>query len=151
SARTAGTAFSTLSVGAVDAFWNTVATNATVRITGSDTNAILPANSALGATGFKTNFSLTFKTAGTQTVTATDVNDASKTNTSSLTTVTAGAFAKLQLLVPGETAAPGSTNGKVGIPGVEFSNVPFNVTVNGVDTNWNIISTNDTIRIASSD
>jgi hypothetical protein len=149
--RTAGTAFSTLSVGAVDAFWNTVATNATVQITSSDTNAILPANSALGATGLKTNFSLTFKTSGTQTVTATDVNDATKTNTSSLTTVMAGAFAKLQLLVPGETAAPGSTNGKVGTPAVEFSNVPFNVTVNGVDANWNLINTNDTIRIASSD
>jgi Bacterial Ig domain len=150
-ARIAGTAFSTLSVGAVDAFWNTIATNATVRITSSDTNATLPANSALGATGLKTNFSLTFKTAGTQTVTATDINDASKTNTSSLTTVTAGAFAKLQLLVPGETPAPGSTNGKIGTPAVEFSNVPFNVTVNGVDANWNLINTNDTIRIASSD
>lgn len=150
-ARTAGAAFSTLSVGAVDAYWNTVATNATVRITSSDANATLPANSALGATGLKTNFSLTFKTAGTQTVTATDINDAAKTNTSSLTTVTPGAFTKLQLLVPGETAAPGSAGGKVGTPAVEFSNIPFNVTVNGVDANWNLINTNDTIRIASSD
>ena len=84
-------------------------------------------------------------------MTATDLNDGTKNNTSSLTTVAAGTFAKLQLLVPGETAAPGSTIGKVGTPAVEFSNVPFNVTVNGVDANWNLINTNDNIRIVSSD
>jgi hypothetical protein len=150
-ARIAGTAFNILSVSAVDAFWNAVATNATVQITCSDTNATLPANSALGATGVKTNFALTFKTAGNQTVTATDLNDATRTNTSSIVAVQAGAFARLQLLVPGETAVPGSVNGKAGTPAIEFSNVPFNVTVNGVDANWNLINTNDSIHITSSD
>lgn len=150
-ARVAGTAFTNLSVGAVDAWWNQVATNATVQLTTSDTNAVLPAISPLGATGLKTNFSLTFKTAGNQTISAVDAGDATKTNTSSVTPVVAGAFAKLQLLVPGETAAPGTTNGKTGAPSPQNSNVPFNLTVNGVDANWNLINTNDTIRITSSD
>ena len=54
-------------------------------------------------------FSVTLKTAGSRTVTATDVTDGTKTaNTSPAMTVNAGAFAKLQILMPGETAAPGT-------------------------------------------
>jgi hypothetical protein len=150
-AQPAGNALTNLSVGAVDAFWNQVATNATVHFTTSDTNALPPANSALGTTGLKTNFSLTFRTAGPQTISAVDVSDATKTNTSSVTPVTAGGFAKLQLLVPGETAVPGTPTGKTGAPVLQNGNVPFNVTVNGVDANWNLVNTNDTIRITSSD
>ena len=37
-------------------------------------------------------------------------------NTSPPVTVNAGAFAKLQLLVPGESADPGSASGKSGSP-----------------------------------
>src|SRR5439155_5778378 len=66
-------------------------------------------------------------------------------------TVNVGAFAKLQLLVPGETAAPGSTSGKTGTPDGQISGTSFNVTVNSVDANWNLISTNDTVKITSSD
>jgi hypothetical protein len=44
---------------------------------------------------------------GSATVTGTDVTDGSKTaNTSSSVTVNAGSFVKLQVLAPGETAAP---------------------------------------------
>ena len=151
SARTAGTSFNILAVGTVDSFWNAVPTNVTVHITSSDLNATLPADSGLGAGGVKTNFALTFKTAGTQTITATDVNDATRTNTSSLTTVIPGAFNKLQVLVPGETAAPGSASGKLGSPLNQTSSIPFSVTVNGVDANWNLINTNDTVHLTSSD
>jgi hypothetical protein len=151
SARTAGTSFTNLSVGAVDAFWNVVPTNITVHITSSDANATVPANAPQGTTGVKTNFAFTFKTAGTQTVTAADANDVTKTNTGSPTTVIPSAFGKLQLLVPGETAAPGSISGKTGTPSIQNSNVAFSVTVNSVDTNWNLISTNDTVRITSTD
>jgi hypothetical protein len=54
--------------------------------------------------------------------------------------------------VPGETAAPGSASGKNGTPTV--SDLPvtaFNVTVNAVDANWNVVNTNDTVSITSSD
>ena len=69
-AQTAGTAF-TITVNAVDDNWNVVSTNDTVAITSSDANATLPANAAL-VNGTKT-FSVTLKTSGSQTVTASDV------------------------------------------------------------------------------
>src|SRR6185369_14540224 len=87
----------------------------TASITSSDSNATLPANAALVA-GTQT-FSVTLKTGGSATVTATDTTDGSKTaNTSSSITVNAGAFTKLQLLVPGEVPAPGTATGKTGSP-----------------------------------
>jgi hypothetical protein len=66
-------------------------------------------------------------------------------------TVIPGPFAKLQLLMPGETAAPGSSTGKTGAPAAQAVKVAFSVTVNSVDVNWNRITTNDTVQISSSD
>src|SRR5207247_3174992 len=66
-------------------------------------------------------------------------------------TVTAGAFVKLQLLVPGETAAPGTAAGKTGTATARTAGTAFNVTVNAVDANWNVVSSTDTVGIASSD
>src|SRR5439155_6650203 len=78
----------------------------------------------------------------TRTVTATDITDGTKTaNTSSSITVNAGAFVKLQLLVPGETAAPGSATGKTGAPAAQTAGAAFNVTVNAVDATWNLVNT----------
>src|SRR5207244_324328 len=71
--------------------------------------------------------------------------------TSSNVMVSSGAFAKLQLLVPGETAAPGTANGKTGTPLAQTAGTAFNVTVNAVDANWNVVNTNDMIAISSSD
>src|SRR5207249_1947922 len=131
--------------------WNLINTvTDTVGITSSDSNAGLPSNAALAA-GTQT-FSVVLKTAGSATVTASDVCDGSKTaNTSPSIAVNAGAFAKLQLLVPGETAAPGSPTGKTGAPTAQTAGTPFSVTVKAVDANWNLISTNDTVAITSSD
>jgi hypothetical protein len=66
----------------VDANWNVVSSVHTIAITSSDVAAALPPNAALVA-GTKT-FSVTLNSAGLlQTVTATDVDDGSKTaNTS---------------------------------------------------------------------
>jgi hypothetical protein len=47
--------------------------------------------------------------------------------------VNAGAFTKLQLLVPGETAAPGTAGGKSGTPSGQSVGVGFEATVNAVD------------------
>src|SRR5262249_3029431 len=103
-AQTASAAF-TVTVNAVDANWNLV-TNVsdTVGITSSDSNAVLPSNAALSS-GTR-SFSVTLKTQGTNTATATDASDGSKTaNTSAPIAVNAAGLVKLQLLVPGETAA----------------------------------------------
>ena len=150
SAQTAGTAFN-VTVNAVDANWNLVNTvTDTVRITSSDANA--RAAGQCGAGGGTQTFSVTFKTAGSATVTATDVTDGSKTaNTSPSTTVNAGAVTKLQLLMPGETAAPGTSTGKTGTPTAQTAGTAFTVTVNAVDANWNLVSSTHTVAITSSD
>ena len=57
----------------------------------------------------------------------------------------------MQLLMPGETAAPGTVEGKTGTPNAQMVGSAFTVTVNAVDTNWNVVSTNDTVAITSSD
>jgi len=66
-------------------------------------------------------------------------------------TVTVGSFAKLQLLIPGETATPGLDPGKTGTPTAQTVGVAFNITANAVDANWNLINTNDTVHFTSSD
>src|SRR5262249_9946121 len=93
------------------------------------------------------------KTAGSSTLTASDVTHAGITaNTSPAVTVNPGSFVKLQLLVPGETAAPGSSTGKSGAPDAQSAFTAFNVTVNAVDANWNLVNTAaDNIAITSSD
>src|SRR5256886_5193509 len=153
-AQTAGTAF-TVTVNAVDANWYLVNTvTDTVGITSTDTNATLPGNAAL-ASGTKT-FSVTLMTSGTKTLTATDITDGTKTaNTSPSITVNAGTFVKLQLLVPGETAAPGTSSGgpgKTGSPSARSAGSSFTVTVNAVDANWNVVTSapTDTVGITSS-
>ncbi len=131
---------------AVDANWNVVHTvGDTVAITASDPNASLPANAALS--GGTRTFSVRFNTAGSWTVTATDVTDGSKTaNTSPAITVNLGAFVQLQVLLPGETAAPGTPTGKTGTPTAQTAGTAFDVTVRAVDATWNLISTNDTVQ-----
>src|SRR5207247_1324838 len=95
----------------------------------------------------------TLKTAGSATVTASDSTHASVTsNTSPAIAVGVGAFSKLQILVPGETAAPGSATGKTGSPTSQSAATAFNVTVNAVDANWNLVNTaTDTVGLTSSD
>src|SRR5207249_4419720 len=63
----------------------------------------------------------------------------------------AGAFVKLQLLVPGETAAPGTGSGKTGTPNAQTAGTAFLVTVNAVDANWNLMSSTHTVGITSTD
>ena len=97
-------------VNAVDGNWNLVNTNDTVAITSSDVNATLPASTVL-VTGTKT-FTVTNKTAGTWTVTASDSTTAALPPTSAHLHGQCGAFAKLQLLMPGEVAAAGTAHGQ---------------------------------------
>src|SRR5205814_10121549 len=109
------------------------------------TNAVLVSGSQ--------SFSVTLKTAGSATVTASDISDVSKSaNTSSSMTVNAGTFVKLQLLAPGETAAPGTATGKTGTPTAQTAGTVFTVTVRAVDADWNFVTNvTDTVGITSSD
>src|SRR5205823_1942218 len=86
---TAGTAFN-FTVTAQDQFNNTATGYAgTVHFTSSDGQAVLPANSTLtNGTG---TFSATLKTAGNQTLTATDTGNGAITGTSGAIAVSAAA------------------------------------------------------------
>ena len=143
-------------VNAVDANWNVASRAASVTITSSDANAaIADENGATAgnlnlASGTGTLSSFTFKTAGTRTITAAATGLTS--NTSANVTVNAGAFTKLQLLVPGETAAAGTATGKTGTPTARTAGTAFTVTVNAVDANWNLVNTvTDSVSLSSSD
>src|SRR5205814_130868 len=86
--------------------------------------------------------------AGTPTITAARSGLTSATQPE---TVSAGAFVKLQLLVPGETAAPGTLTGKSGTPTAQGAGTAFNATVNAVDANWNLVSSTHSVGITSID
>src|SRR5213075_2785757 len=150
SGQTAGNAFN-VTVNAVDTNWNVVNTSDTIHIVSSDSNATLPANAAL-VSGTRA-FSVTFKTAGSATLTASDTTNGGITgSTSPSITVNPGAFAKLQILAPGESSVPGTASGKSGTPSAQTAGNAFNVTVNAVDANWNLVSgAGDTVGITSSD
>ena len=95
---------------------------------------------------------MTFKTAGSRIITASDVTDGSKTaNASPGITVSAGTFTRLQLLTPGETAAPGTVNGKTGSPSAQAAGTALNVTVNAVDDYWNVAASTHTVGITCTD
>jgi hypothetical protein len=148
-AQTSGIPFN-VTVNAVDGSWNLVNTNDIIAITSSDVNALLPTNAALSS-GTHT-FSVTLKTAGTYTITARDVTQIMIPSCISTgITVNAGAFIKLQVLMPGETSSPGSLTGKTGTPTAQTVGIPFNFTVRAVDMNWNQVRTNSTASISSSD
>jgi len=73
----------TVTVSAVDAYWNVVPATDTVGITSSDALATLPANAPLSAG--TVSFTVYFQTGGATTVTATDLTDGSKTASTSAT------------------------------------------------------------------
>ncbi|MGA2748665.1 MAG: hypothetical protein ABSG59_07815 [Verrucomicrobiota bacterium] len=59
---------------------------------------------------------------------------------------------QLQVLMPGETNAPGTVTGKTGAPISQEVGNYFDVTVNAVDAKWNVVPyNNDTVTITSSD
>jgi hypothetical protein len=100
---TAGTAFS-FTITAQDQFNNTATGYVgTVHFTSSDGNASLPTNSTLtNGTG---TFSATLRTAGTQTITATDTNNSSITGTSNTIFVSAAAATHFAVSAPASATA----------------------------------------------
>ena len=60
-------------------------------------------------------------------------------------------FTQLQVLLPGETNAPGTLSGKIGTPIPQTTTTAFTVTVNACDSTWHICNSADTIHLTSSD
>src|SRR5262249_21901868 len=65
--------------------------------------------------------------------------------------VIAGAATKLQVLIPGETAVPGSSTGRNGNTTAQTAGVPFNVTVNSTDDYWNAAVSTHVVKITTTD
>jgi hypothetical protein len=133
STPTAGTAFN-FTVTALDGSNGMVSSYAgTVHFTSSDGQAILPADSTLtNGTG---TFSATLKTAGGQTITATDTITGSITGTSSSINVSAAAATHFSVTAPA-TATTGTA---------------FNFTVTALDYWNNVTSYRRTVYFTSSD
>ena len=113
SPRTAGTAGS-IRVTAVDAYGNRIhGYLGTIHFTSTDTNAKLPANYKFTAADAGTHvFSVTLKTAGTRSVTATDTNTATIKGSQTGIVVKAAALSKL--VVSGMTTPrTAGTNGNI--------------------------------------
>ena len=53
----------------------------------------------------------------------------------------AGPYSRLQVLLPGETAAPGTPSGKTGAPAEQVVGIPFSITIRACDSTWNTVTT----------
>ena len=145
----------TLTVRAVDAYWNLVNTvNNTVQLTSTDAYAVFSTNNVALVAGIR-NFTNTtrLRTAGnTTTITAenTTTNNPAESYTTAPITVTVGTYAKLVLILPGETEAPGIAAGKAGTPTSQVAGQPFDIKIRAVDAYGNIVTTvNNTIAFTA--
>ncbi len=136
----------TVTVRAVDAHWNLVNTvTDMVELSSSDLNAIVPADQALAA-GVRAFSGFRFRTAGNHTITATSAADVTKNYTTDLINVAAGAFTKLVLVMPGETAVEGNGTGKTGTPTDRVAGETFSILVKAADALGNTVTTvNDVV------
>ncbi|MEE9271266.1 MAG: FlgD immunoglobulin-like domain containing protein [Candidatus Krumholzibacteria bacterium] len=61
-------------------------------------------------------------------------------------------YVQLQVLLPGETEAPGTSSGKLGTPSAQTVGIPFNLTVRACDANWNTMtSITNVVQLSSSE
>ncbi len=148
----------TVTVNLVDNYWNVVPQNGTsAAITGTDPYFVLPSSAAL--TLGTTTFRLALVTSGSDslnpsswTITATNVSNNTQYNTSPNITVAPNSPVRLEVIVPGETAAPGKTFGLAGkldvsTPTVETAGINFNAEVRGVDNWWNVVNDNTPVTL----
>jgi hypothetical protein len=158
-ALTAGTTSGTITVQRQDAYNNPNTADATITVTLSsgstgaysfrdvaDTTTISSVTIESGSSS--ASFKYNDPKSGTPTISA---SASGLTSATQIETVNAGAFVKLQVLVPGETAAPGTATGKTGTPSASTAGTAFNITIRSVDANWNLVSSTHTVGITSSD
>jgi hypothetical protein len=78
-------------------------------------------------------------------------SDPTKNGTSDPFTVHPGVFSRVQLVVPGQSPAPGSVTGVTGHTATQSAGQDFLVDVYGTDDYWNPLPSSDVVRITSSD
>ena len=150
--QTAGTAFNITRLTATDQFTNTVTTYTgakTISYSGPGGSPTYTTSVTFSSGASTTTLATTLRLAETTTITATATSLTGMP--SSPLTVSSGPANRLQILLPGETANPGSTTGKTGSPTAISAFTSISATVNLVDSSWNIIDSSDTIHFTSTD
>jgi hypothetical protein len=150
-AQSAGAAF-TLTLRAVDAYWNLVSgIGHRIALGSSDAFAGIPAETTL-ANGQLLLPARLYRS-GAQRIWASDVTlPTARADTSSFVTVNGGPFAKVLVLAPGESPAPGTVTGRTGTATDQSINYAFTVTVLATDSWWNPVGgVSDVVRITSDD
>ena len=138
---------------AVDSHFNPVAVQPTVEMVTSGYSEFTSTNPATLQPDGSATIQLYFRTAGTQTLTGTDVTQPDRTDSSSIQ-VLPGPFDRLQIVAPGETPNPGGyeSDGKLGTPDLQTTSLQFDVQVRSVDAFWNLVPNNDEhVAVSSSD
>ncbi len=147
----AGSSF-TVSVRAVDEFWNRVSgISDRIALSSTDAFATMPAETTL--VSGEIAFPATLYKGGFQTITAADVDSTSKApHTSRPVEIISGSYSRILILAPGEEIAYGTETGRAGEATDQSINYAFTVTVYATDSWWNpVIGVTDQIRITSSD
>ena len=149
--QSAGAAF-TVTVRAVDAFWNLVSgVGDSIALGSSDAFARLPAETTLvsGQVLIPTRL---YRSGSTR-IWASDVQRAGiRPDTSSAVALTGGPFARVLVLAPGEAPAPGTESGRTGNATDQSINYAFNVTVLATDSWWNpVTGVSDHVHLSSND
>ena len=147
----AGTSF-TLTLRAVDQWWNIVpGVSDRVALGSSDAFAGIPAETTLA--GGQLLLPCTLYKVGAQRIWASDADQPTlRPDTSSAVNVSGGPFAKLVVLAPGESIAPGTATGRTGTATDESINYFFNVAVQATDAWFNPVGgVAHTVRITSGD
>lgn len=149
--QSAGNPF-TLTVRAVDAFWNLVpGVGDSIALGSSDAFAGMPADTTL-ANGQALIPVRLYRT-GAQRLWATDTSrPAVNPDTSSAVQVSGGPFSRLLVLAPGESPAPGTSTGRTGTATAQSINYYFTVTVLATDAWWNpVTGVADVVHLTSTD
>jgi hypothetical protein len=148
--QSAGAPF-TLTVRAVDAYWNRVSSTDSVGLGSTDAFAAMPAETVLvnGQALIPTRL----YRSGAQRIWASDITQpTANPDTSSAVTVTGGPFARVLILAPGESPAPGTASGRTGTATDESINYAFTMTVLATDAWWNPVNgVTDLVHLTSTD
>ncbi len=149
--QAAGALFN-LTVRAVDQFWNMVpGVGDRIALGSSDEFAGMPAETTL--TNGQLLLPIRLYKSGSQTIWASDLDSATvRPDTSSAVTVTGGSFARVLILAPGESPAPGTASGRTGEATDQSINYAFTVRVFATDQWWNpVTGVSDVVHLSSSD
>ncbi|HWX18269.1 MAG TPA: Ig-like domain-containing protein [Candidatus Binatia bacterium] len=149
---TAGVPFSQQPVVLIQDAYGNIRSNDTLVVTASRSGGVgfLLGNTNIAAVNGVAAFTNVAAAAATN-ITLRFSSGALTAATSSTVSVVAGPFSRLLVVLPGETAAPGTTTGRAGLPAPQQTGNPFAISVESVDAYWNLLGTNDTVHLSSND